>query len=194
MTDKKPLVIGIAGGTCSGKSTLADLLKEALAEYAVEVLHMDSFFKENPPTVIAPFSGREYPEHNHPDALDLPRMYQSFDRALNGMADVVIIEGLFALYLPEIYTRCNLRLFVELRPEERFCRRIRRHMAMGQTFDEITDRYLDTVCLRHDELIEPTKNRADLILSGTFRHRGVDWLCDAVAAHLSSSKTREEIL
>ena len=55
MTDKKPLVIGIAGGTCSGKSTLADLLKEALAEYAVEVLHMDSFFKENPPTVIAPF-------------------------------------------------------------------------------------------------------------------------------------------
>lgn len=49
MTDKKPLVIGIAGGTCSGKSTLADLLKEALAEYAVEVLHMDSYFKANRP-------------------------------------------------------------------------------------------------------------------------------------------------
>ena len=177
MTDKKPLVIGIAGGTCSGKSTLADLLKEALAEYAVEV--------------IAPFSGREYPEHNHPDALDLPRLYQSFDRALNGMADVVIIEGLFALYLPEIYTRCDLRLFVELRPEERFFRRLRRHMEWGQSIEEITDRYMDTVRFRHDELIEPTRNRADLIINGAFRHDGIPWLLSAIRARLNEQNQEE---
>ena len=191
MTDKKPLVIGIAGGTCSGKSTLADLLKEALAEYAVEVLHMDSYFKANPPTIIAPFSGREYPEHNHPDALELPRLYQSFDRALNGLAVVVIIEGLFALYLPEIYTRCDLRLFVELRPEERFFRRLRRHMEWGQSIEEITDRYMDTVRFRHDELIEPTRNRADLIINGAFRHDGIPWLLSAIRARLNEQNQEE---
>lgn len=152
---------------------------------------MDSFFKENPPTVIAPFSGREYPEHNHPDTLDLPRLYESFDQALNGRSDVVIVEGLFALYLPEIYTRCDLKLFVELRPEERFFRRLRRHMEWGQSIEEIADRYMDTVRFRHDELIEPTRNRADLIINGAFRHDGIQWLLLAIRARLNEQNQEE---
>lgn len=188
----RPLIVAVGGGTCSGKTTLCNQIEERFSHLNVRVLHMDHYFKKNPPTVTAPFTKKVYPEHNHPDTLELPRLFADCKEAFSGPYDLVLVEGLFALYFPEIYEQSDLSVFVDLRAEERFCRRIRRHMAMGQTFDEITDRYLDTVCLRHDELVEPTKNRADFIISGTFRHRGVDWLCDAIAARLSSRKTREE--
>ena len=57
---------------------------------------------------------------------------------------------------------------MDLKSDERIVRRIKRFTAMGQTFEEVTDRYLDTVRFRHDELIEPTRWHADLVLNGTF--------------------------
>ena len=78
-----------------------------------------------------------------------------------------MIEGLFALYLPEVLEHLDLKIFVDLKSDERLVRRIRRHLERGDTFDEITDRYIDTVRFRHDELVEPTRWRADLVLNGT---------------------------
>ena len=64
--------------------------------------------------------------------------------------------------------------FVDLKSDERLVRRIRRHLERGDTFDEITDRYIDTVRFRHDELVEPTRWRADLLFNGTLYGKELD--------------------
>ncbi len=178
-----PYIVGIAGGTCSGKSTAAERLAERLDGLKVTVLHMDAYFRRPFINTVAPVTRKVYVEHNHPDALELDRMYSDFDAACGSDADVVIIEGLFALYLDKIRDRLDLKVFVDLRSDERIVRRIKRFMSFGQTMDEVTDRYLDTVRYRHDELIEPTRWHADLVLNGTLDDtKGVDVLEAAVRA------------
>ena len=164
----KPFVIGIAGGTCSGKSTLASYLAERFAEKQVTLMNMDRYFIRPSPTTIAPITRKEYVEHNHPTSLRLDDLYKDFDSACNGNGDLVIIEGLFALYLDQIREKLDLKVFVDLESDERIVRRIKRFTGMGQTFEEVTDRYLDTVRFRHNELIEPTRWHADVVLNGTF--------------------------
>lgn len=179
-------VVGIAGGTCSGKSTLSEALEAYYGGRAV-VIHMDQYFKRPSPTTIAPISGKEYVEHNHPDTLNLEDMYRDFDAAINpsaGGSELIIIEGLFALYLEPIRAKCDLKIFVDLASDERLVRRIRRFEQKGQTFDEITDRYIDTVRFRHNELIEPTRWHADMVVNGIFRQNTVDIITSYVDKQL----------
>jgi len=164
----KPYVVGIGGGTCSGKSTLANALEEHFADIPTVTIHMDAYYIRPFQTTIAPITGKPYPEVNHPSALDLDRMLADFRAAVSDPENLlVMIEGLFALYLPEVLEQLDLKIFVDLKSDERLVRRIRRHLERGDTFDEITDRYIDTVRFRHDELVEPTRWRADLVLNGT---------------------------
>lgn len=178
-----PYIVGIAGGTCSGKSTSAERLEQRLADLKVVSIHMDKYFRQPFSTTVAPITRKTYVEHNHPDVLELDRMYADFDEACASDADVVIIEGLFALHLDKIREKLNLKVFVDLKSDERIVRRIKRFMSFGQTMDEVTDRYLDTVRFRHDELIEPTRWHADLVLNGTLdMNKGVDLLETVVRA------------
>ncbi len=161
------IIIGIAGGTCSGKTTLSNMLSEKLSDKKVTVIHMDAYFKNPTPTTIAPITGIEYPEHNHPDSLRLDDMYRDFDAALASDSDIVIIEGLFALYLEHIYKKLSLKIFVDLQSDERLIRRYKKfHEMRGQTLDEVASRYLDTVRYRHNEFVEPSRWRADIVLNG----------------------------
>lgn len=184
--ERKPYVVAVAGGTCSGKSTLADRLGDLFAgSRRVKVLHMDSYFKKEPPNTVAPITRKVYVEHNSPDTLELPRLYADFEQAaaLGSENELVIIEGLFALYLDPIRERADLKIFVDLESDERMARRIVKHMAFGQTYEQVTERYLDTVRFRHKELIEPTRWHADVVLNGTLdRHEGTG----VVACYLES--------
>ena len=128
---------------------------------------MDSYFKSPGITTIAPITGVEYIEHNHPDAMDLEKLYEDFYTACNGNTDIVLIEGLFVLYLPDIRNHLDLKIFVDLKSDARLVRRLKRFTSFGNSFDEITDRYIDTVRFRHDELVEPTRWHADVVLNGT---------------------------
>lgn len=165
---KKPFVVAIAGGTCSGKSTLTEQLSKALStDYAVTVLNMDSYFKKEPPTTIAPISRKVYVEHNHPDTLELEKLRRDFEAVLASDCRIILIEGLFALYLDWIRERADLKIFVDLASDARLVRRIKKHMSWGQTYEQVTDRYIDTVRFRHNELIEPTRWHADAVINGT---------------------------
>ncbi|GHU95580.1 uridine kinase [Spirochaetia bacterium] len=166
--DKKPYIIGFAGGTCSGKSFAAEKLKAALAPRTVTVINMDTYFMNPPARTIAPITGIEYVEHNHPDGMRLNELYAAFEEAINAKPDFVIIDGLFAFHLEKIRKQLDLKVFVDLKSDERLVRRIRRHTQRGQTFDEVVNRYLDTVRYRHDELVEPTRWHADIVLNGLF--------------------------
>ncbi|MCL2059876.1 MAG: hypothetical protein FWH01_12625 [Oscillospiraceae bacterium] len=81
---KKPYVVGIAGGTCSGKTTLVKSLVEIFGEYKTVAINMDSYYKKDKPTVIAPVTRIEYVEANHPDSLELDRLYADLEAILDG--------------------------------------------------------------------------------------------------------------
>lgn len=162
-------IIGIAGGSASGKSTLCEKLEKKLDGKKVRALHMDWFFKpsEDMPTATSHISGRVYEDHNCPETVDWDKFYQQFDEALQGDYDVVIVEGLLTLREERILRELDIKVFVECRADERIVRRIRRNLTYGNKFDDIVDVYLDMVRFRHDQFVEPTKWVADVIVNGT---------------------------
>ena len=116
--EKRPFVVAIAGGTCSGKSTLTDRLEANFATLCpTAVLHMDSYYKKECPTVVAPITGKVYPEHNTPDSLEMERFYSDFAQAVApGSGNrLVLVEGLFPLHLEAIRERADLKVFVDLK-------------------------------------------------------------------------------
>lgn len=75
--NKKPYVVAVAGGTCSGKSTITESINKAFREdYKVTVFNMDSYFKKDPPKTIAPITRIEYVEHNHLTSLEINRLFE----------------------------------------------------------------------------------------------------------------------
>jgi uridine kinase len=163
---KKPYIVGISGGTCSGKSTLADRLKEILEKkYSISLINMDNYYQWSARTTIAPISRIEYPEHNHPDVVDKDTLYKDIDTEIsNGTTDIILIEGVFSLFFYQLREKLDLKIFVDLKSDERLYRRIKR---MFESLDETAQRYLDTVRYRHDEFVEPTRWHADIVINGT---------------------------
>ena len=167
-------VVGIAGGTCSGKTTLSGILEEKLPQHKVTVLHMDKYFKNPTPNTIAPIKGIEYPEHNHPDSFKLDEFYADFEAARNSDCDVLVVEGLLILYLKEIREHLDLKIFVDLPSDERLIRRVKRFM-----------RYLDTVRYRHNEFVEPSRWFADIVLNGDYTtHNGADMVVKLIETNI----------
>lgn len=167
---KKTFVVGIAGGSASGKSTFSDALEKMLSGLKVKAIHMDSYFKPEQvrPFSEAPITGVKYIDDNHPLTMDLPMLFIDLTEAIeSNLHDVIIVEGLLTLWDKDIYNKLNLKLFVDCKPDERIVRRLKRNMKWGLTFDEISNVYLDLVRYRHDEYVEPSKWRADFILNGS---------------------------
>lgn len=165
----KTYVVAVAGGTCSGKSTITENLGRIFEkDYRIMILNMDKYFKKDPPTTIAPITRKEYVEHNHPTILELPKLIEDFKASLSsGEYDLIIVEGLFALYIDEIREAADLKVFIDLASDARLVRRITKHMGWGQSYEQVTERYIDTVRFRHNELIEPTRWHADVVINGT---------------------------
>jgi len=166
---QKAYIIGIAGGSAGGKTTFARQLQTALADIDVLLLSMDAYFKpeaERPSAVGS--TGRRYRDDNCPEAFDLPRLRRdAAEAAESGGCRVLILEGLLTLWDRALYEMLDLRLYVDCRADERIVRRLRRNMQWGCSFDEIADVYLDLVRTRHDEFVEPSRWRADLIVNGS---------------------------
>ncbi len=169
----KPYIIGIAGGSASGKSTLSAKLDARLRENGAssKVMSMDSYFlSENElPLAKSPVDNtKEYRDYNHPDSFDLVALNRDLDELISSSEnDVVIVEGLLTLYDKVLISKLDIKLFVDCRADERIVRRLRRNMQWGMSFDEIADVYLDLVRYRHDEFVEPTKSIADIVVDGS---------------------------
>ena len=167
---KKPIIVGIAGGSASGKTTFCNGLEASLSCLRVAVIHMDTYFKpeEERPYSQAPVTGNMYVDDNHPLTMDLPGLNKDLTGMMESQQyDVILVEGLLTLWDQEIYNKLDLKLFVECRADERIVRRLKRNMQWGLSFDQIADVYLDLVRYRHDEYVEPSKWRADFILNGS---------------------------
>jgi len=164
-----PYTIGIAGGSASGKSTLTARLEQELSDLRIVVLHMDDYFKaeEERPVSAGPVNGKHYMDDNHPLTMDLARFVKDLKQLQEENYDAIIAEGLLVLWDDEICNLLDMKLFVDCKADERIVRRLRRNMSWGLTFDEISDVYLGLVRYRHDEYVEPSKWRADLIINGS---------------------------
>ena len=167
---KKPYIVGIAGGTASGKSTFTGRLEELLAGLKLHVFHMDSYFKpaDVRPKAAAPITGKIYLDDNCPETIFHEKLREDLAREAQKDHDVILVEGLYALWYDWLYKQLDLKLFIDCQADERIIRRLKRNMTQwGLQFDEIAQVYLDMVRYRHVQYIEPTKWRADLILNGS---------------------------
>jgi len=167
-------LVGIAGGSASGKSTFTAALLSALeardAALRIETRSTDQFWQDRngPPRFISPSTGEERFHFNHPDALDQQALFAELDQ-LAETADVVLLEGLMVLHVPAVRERLDLRLFVELDADERALRRMLRDMQGGRTFTDpqmIATYYRESARVGHAQYVEPSRVHADLILRG----------------------------
>ncbi len=181
----KPLVIGIAGGTGSGKSTVARNLADGLPEGSVVILDHDSYYCHHPDL---PFEERQLLNFDHPDALDNALLVEHLDLLRAGEpadipsydfvnhlrkdvtrpvepAPVVIVEGILVFVDEALRERMDIKIFVDTDADIRLFRRIRRDMeTRGRTFQQIREQYYKTVRPMHLQFVEPCKRLADLII------------------------------
>ncbi len=159
-------MIGIAGGSASGKSTLANALCKSLGD-RVTLLAMDSYYKpESALPLVKTANGKEYRDYNAPQSFELERLKEDIRYVLdNRTHKILIVEGLLTLWDEEIEELCDIRVFVDCPSDVRVIRRIKRNMEWGLTFDEITDVYLDLVRHRHEQYVAPSAEKADLVIS-----------------------------
>ncbi|MGQ0641373.1 MAG: uridine kinase [Gemmatimonadaceae bacterium] len=181
----KPLIIGIAGGTGSGKSTVARKVAEALRQASVVALDMDGHYRN---FSHLPMDERRKINWDHPDAFDWDLLVMQL-RALAGgeavekplydfvthtrraetqriaPADVVVVDGILLFADARVRELCDVKVFVDADADIRLVRRIQRDMrARGRPLEEILQQYLTTVQPMHLQFVEPSKRYADIIV------------------------------
>jgi len=182
-------VIGIGGGSASGKSTIAETLSRKLSPLQVRVINQDRYFHGavRLPAHANHAGTRSWPDHNHPDSFDFPRLRRDLAAARSGGDEVIILEGILVLHDAGLRGLMDLKVFVEAAADERIVRRIRRNLAAGYELDGICDFYLDSVRYRHREFCEPTRAHADVVVpggqdEGEEAERALDEVCGRVRA------------
>ncbi|KRL53237.1 uridine kinase [Lacticaseibacillus manihotivorans] len=200
----KPIVIGIAGGSASGKTTVAHALCEAF-ENGVVLLQQDSYYKHSD----LPFEQRKQINYDHPDAFDHDLLVAQLQQLIQRHAidvpiydyaehnrkvqirhvkpqDVIILEGILVLADPALRDLMDVKLFVDTDADVRVLRRIQRDtQARGRSLNSVIDQYLTTVRPAYLEFIEPTKRFADVIIPEGGQNRvAIDLVRTKIAATL----------
>eukprot|EP00123_Amoebidium_parasiticum_P007748 comp18336_c1_seq1/m.19430 comp18336_c1_seq1/g.19430 ORF comp18336_c1_seq1/g.19430 comp18336_c1_seq1/m.19430 type:complete len:263 (-) comp18336_c1_seq1:102-890(-) len=208
--EKRPLMIGVCGGTASGKTTVCQMIMEQLGaqandnfEHMAVLVHQDSFYQPLPPDVDV-----ELYNFDHPDAFDNDLIYQTLMRLADGQpvdipiydftthkrtdktvrlfpAPVILFEGILSLYHKEWRELFDLKLFVECDPDTRLARRVLRDIEhRGRDLDSVLWQYVQFVKPSFEDYILPTKKYADIIIP-----RGAD---NNVAIDLIVQHIREQ--
>ena len=183
MTDKI-CIVGIAGGTASGKTTIVRKIKESFGDDIVVINH-DSYYKAHNDLS---YEDRTKLNYDHPDSFDTERMIEDvkklknneevdipvYDFSIHNRVDatvhiipknVIIIEGILVLENKALRDLMDIKVFVDTDADERLMRRIRRDMEeRARSIDSILTQYRDTVKPMHEQFIEPSKKYADIII------------------------------
>ncbi|CAM1373314.1 Uridine kinase [Tenacibaculum litopenaei] len=184
---KNIFVIGIAGGTGSGKTTVVNQIINELPADEVCVISQDSYYKE---TDNLTYEERTKINFDHPRAIDFDLLVNHLKGLKNGEIieqpiysfvahnrtkdtikthprKVVIVEGILIFNSKELRDLCDIKVFVHADADERLIRRVRRDIKeRGRDVNEVLSRYQDTLKPMHQQFIEPTKNYADIIIPG----------------------------
>ena len=207
-----PLIVGIAGGTGSGKSTVASKVVGSLAAEDVLLIDHDAYYRDHSELSRAERLRLNY---DHPDALDNALLLDHLDALRRGEAvdlpqydfvthsrlaerrrvvptPVIVVEGILVLADRRLRERLDVKLFVDTAADIRLLRRIRRDIQFrGRSFNEIRAQYFRTVRPMHIKFVEPSKHHADLIIpEGGYNLVAVDLIINKVRAVVQADQAR----
>ena len=180
-----PLVIGIAGGTGSGKTTIAHEILHRVGAHNLAVLSHDAYYRDQ---IGLPFEERAKVNYDHPDSLETELMIEHVKALKQGVPvhmpvydftthsrksetilvepqPVIIVDGILIFVEPELRKLFDVKIFVDTDPDIRFIRRLQRDIIeRGRTQESVIKQYLQTVRPMHMEFVEPSKRQADVII------------------------------
>ena len=209
----KPFLIGIAGGTGSGKTTVARRIYHSLHLDAAAFLDYDSYYKELAHLTV---EERQRINFDHPDSLDTALLIEHLERLMAGEPiekpvydftrhtrsaesipveprDVILVDGILLFADARLREMFDLKIFVDTEADVRFIRRLRRDLQeRGRSLDSVIDQYLSTVRPMHFEFVEPTKRYADVILPrGGQNTAGIEVIAARIRERLAEKARRE---
>jgi uridine kinase len=205
------VIIGISGGTGSGKTTVAKQVAASLQDESVIIIHHDSYYHDQ---AKIPRTERACLNYDHPEAFDTPLLVRHVERLLAGKpiqkpvydfrthtrspereavkpADVILLEGILVLDDEQLRRMMDIRIYVEADDDERFIRRLRRDIdERGRTAESAIEQYLDTVKPMHLEFVAPSKRYADIIIpGGGYNEIAIDLLVTKIRDVLGVGRT-----
>ncbi|HUF27974.1 MAG TPA: uridine kinase [Gemmatimonadaceae bacterium] len=208
----RPFIVGIAGGSGSGKSTVARHVAQALPASSVTFIDMDAYYRD---FAHLPLEERRRVNWDHPEAFDFALLAQQLEELRNGdsvdkpvydyvthtrkpvtepvmPADVIVIDGILLFVDPGVRELCDVKVFVDTEADIRLIRRIRRDMsARGRPLGEILDQYLSTVQPMHFQFVEPSKRWADIILpQGGHNPVAIEMIVARIHRQLATAQVR----
>lgn len=211
----KPFLIGIAGGTGSGKTSVARRIYESLHVESAAFLDYDAYYKELGHLSL---EERQRINFDHPDSLDVELFIDHLQRLIAGQPvekpvydftrhtraeqtvrveprDVVLVDGILLFADERLREMFDLKIFVDTEADVRFIRRLRRDLEeRGRSLDSVIDQYLKTVRPMHFEFVEPTKRYADVILPrGGQNTAGIEVIAARIRERLAEKARRETV-
>ena len=208
----KTMIIGIAGGTGSGKTTLTEHLAAHFGAN-ISVVHHDNYYKRQ----NVPFAERCKQNYDHPDAFDTGLMVQQLRELKDGHAircpvysysdhnrtdetvliqpaPVIIVEGILIFQDPRLRELMDIRIFVETDADVRILRRALRDVEeRGRSMQSVVQQYLTTVKPMHEQFVEPTRKYADIVvLEGGHNLVALDLIMQRIAGHIAENSAHEE--
>ncbi len=183
---KKPLIIGITGGTGSGKTTVCRAIIKNIPNDKIAIIEQDSYYKDQSHLT---FEERLKTNYDHPFAFDNDLLIKHLDDLCNGKAiekpvydyenhtrkqneivrinptNIIIVEGIMILENEKLRDKLDIKVYVDTEDDIRILRRIQRDIKeRGRSIDSVISQYLDTVKPAHDQFVEPYKKYADIIM------------------------------
>ncbi len=209
---KKPVIIAVAGGSASGKTTVVDKIVMSFRDEDVTVIKHDDYYKDQSDI---PMNERIKMNYDHPFSLDNDLMFQQILSLLKGNTitkptynfemhtrsdvteeisptQIIILEGILIMEDQRIRDLCDIKLFVEADDDLRFIRRLKRDMAeRGRSLDSVVNQYLTTVKPMHFAFVKPTKRYADVIIPNDIEH---DVAVDLIITKIKSIISNQDIV
>jgi uridine kinase len=185
MNTIRPVIIGVAGGTGSGKTTVSRAIRNAVGEDRIAYIMHDSYYRE---VSHLPLEARAQLNFDHPNSLDTGLLVEHLRLLLDNISvevpiydftshgrtgetvtvyphPVILVEGILIFAEPDLRPLFDVKLFVDTEDDIRFIRRLTRDIAeRGRALESIVDQWLATVKPMHDEFVEPSKRWADIII------------------------------
>lgn len=208
---KKPLLLGIAGGTGSGKTLVSKRIYDELGSDRVAIIEQDSYYRDQSDI---PLNNRNTRNYDHPSAFDLELMRLQMQELVDGKTVkvpvydykthtrkkrrrvikdhvVIIVEGILTLFDPGIRTLMDIKVYIDTPSDIRFIRRLNRDTKeRGRDSDSIIKQYQESVRPMHEQFVEPTKAYADIIIpGGGYNDVAIDLLKTKIATLLNERKS-----
>jgi uridine kinase len=206
-------VIGIAGGTGSGKTTITEAIRTAVGPERVTVISHDSYYRDRSDLSAAERANLNF---DHPESLETELLVEHLDRLSTGRPvnvpvydfvdhrrlpetelaesrDVILVEGVLVLTDEQLRERMSLRIYVETDDDIRFIRRLQRDVTeRGRSMQSVVSQYLATVRPMHVEFVRPSRQHADVIIpEGGYNARAIEMICSQIRSMVEVSINEE---